>query len=66
MKTITKHFWVRIKQITADGTGVLYGLGSDGRAYVWHHSFEYRGKWVLYINFNPRKEDELSKRATKK
>ncbi len=49
MKKITKPWYVRIKQIVSTAEGMIYGLGSNGKMYLWHHSLEYRGKWVIHI-----------------
>jgi hypothetical protein len=49
-KLIEKTLNVKIIQISADGSGMVFGLGDDQRIYVWHHSLEHRGRWVLHIN----------------
>lgn len=55
-----KEEGVKIVQSFADGTGRVYGFGNDQQIYIWHHSFEFRGQWVLHINFEPseKKKDK--------
>lgn len=48
-----KEEGVIITQISADGTGVVFGLGNDQKVYVWHHSLQFKGSWVQHINFEP-------------
>ena len=45
----TKPWWVRIKGITSNAEGMIHGVGSDSRVYVWHHSFVHAGKWVYHV-----------------
>lgn len=58
MKTITKPWYVRIKTIASTADGMIYGLGSNGKVYVWHHSLEYRGKWVIHIRITDEEKVE--------
>lgn len=57
---------VKITQVTADGTGVVYGLGNDQKMYVWHHSLELKGNWVLHVvNQAPEKPVKDTKEKKK-
>lgn len=51
-----KEDGVKIIQITADGSGVVYGMGNDQKMYVWHHSLYFAGNWVLHVS--PKKKED--------
>lgn len=41
---------VKILQISNDSEGRVFGLGSDQKIYIWHHSLYYRENWVLHVS----------------